>query len=136
MSHKHYPSDAPEIRKQFQSLSMEEGIKIIQNASPAEVYWMFYVIDITLRPNQILNDDNWRYCFYNGGRGTGKDKMMSVEMRNRALSGEDGLAVIAPNFSYLHDPGMMVDSILSEFPPDKPAKCITASILLKSIIAA
>jgi len=105
-------------RQYFHSLSFQERQQLI-NAMDEETWYYFrYQADITLRPNQILPTFPWRYCFFVGGRGGGKDKLASAHLRNLALQGQKGLMVVAPTYAYLDDPGGMVDSILAEFPPD------------------
>ena len=124
-----YPPEIQQARKSFQALSMADRIKFVANLSPADYYLFRYVYDITLRDNQLLPDNDWRYMFFVGGRGTGKDKMAAVELRQRAFRNETGLMVVAPTFAYLTEPGGMVDSILAEFPPDRPARHIDNRII-------
>ena len=106
----------------FNSLSMEDRHQFLHSLSDEGWNYFRYIADISLKPHQIIPSSNWRYCFFCGGRGTGKDKIASVEIRKRALSGQKGIMVVAPTFAYLEDPGGMVDSILDEFPPANPAK--------------
>ena len=109
-------------REKFNRLSKPERVKLLETLSKDAWNYFRYQADITLKPHQIIPQTNWRYCFFCGGRGTGKDKLACVEMRKRALSGQQGLMMIAPTFAYLDEPGGMVDSFLKEFPPSNPAQ--------------
>src|ERR1017187_771210 len=116
-------------RKVFHSLSIPERMEFIKSLPPDAFRNFRYFSDIILISNQLIAPGDCRYWFFCGGRGTGKTKVGGVEIRKRALAGQEGMMVVAPTFVDLNE--TIVPAILAEFPEDLKPEYIAGKKIIR-----
>lgn len=106
--------DTEQLRQQFQKLSKPDKLSYLAELSVQEYVYLRFFSDIMRRDSQLVEEGNWRYWLFIGGRGTGKSFTGAGEIRKRVYAQQEGLCILAPTHQDLIK--IMVPAIKKEFP--------------------